>query len=157
MGCALRTVIISRHDILLRSRSHPSGHLLISDAQYRALSRFRSTLAGFLRFSERAARGAGITPTQYLLLLHIRGAPGRMWATVGELAVRLHASPHGTTALVGRCCAAGLVTKRRSARDSRRVEVRLTPRALKLVARVAIRHREELLKLREVFHVAHVS
>jgi DNA-binding MarR family transcriptional regulator len=130
---------------------------LISHEQYCALSQFRSALAGFLRFSERAARGAGITPTQYLLLLHIRGAPARTWATVGQLALLLHASPHGTTALVGRCCALGLVTKRRSRNDSRCVEVHLTPRALTLVARVAGRHREELRTLREVFRVAHVS
>jgi DNA-binding MarR family transcriptional regulator len=130
---------------------------MLSDRQFGALSRFRSTLAGFLRFSERAARTAGVTPTQYLLLLHLRGAPGRSSSTVGELARQLHASPHGTTALVGRCCRGGLVTKRRSAHDARCVEVRLTRRGLGVVEAIAARHREELQALRPVFRVAHVS
>jgi hypothetical protein len=43
----------------------------------------------FVRFSERAAQGEGITPQQYLLLLHVKGLPGRAWALVGELAERL--------------------------------------------------------------------
>src|SRR5580692_4294350 len=91
-----------------------------------ALSNFRSELARFLRFSERAARGAGITPTQYLLLLHVRGFPGREWATVGELAVRLQASAHGTGALINRCVALDLVAKSRNDDDARQVEVHLT-------------------------------
>ena len=96
-------------------------------------------------------------PTQYLLLLHIRGFSGRDWATVGELAERLQSSPHGTAALITRCVALRLVSKRRSAGDGRCVEVHLTPRGQKLVERVAARHREELRSLREVFRVAHVS
>ena len=54
--------------------------------QYLALSEFRFRLAEFLHFSESAAQAAGITPAQYLLLLHLRGFPGREWGTVGELA-----------------------------------------------------------------------
>ena len=130
---------------------------MISNEQLAALSVFRSALARFLRFSERAVRGAGITPTQYLLLLHIRGTPGREWAMVGELAERLHASAHGTTALVGRCVALGLVRKRRSREDARRVEVHLTARGRRLAEGIAARHREELKSLRAVFRVAHVS
>lgn len=121
------------------------------------LSGFRTALARFLRFSERAARSAGITPKQYLLLLHIRGSPGESWSTVGEIAAKLQSSAHGTTALVNRCCATGLVTKRRSAEDARRVEVHLTRRGLRLSERIAVRHREELQSLRDVFRVAHVS
>jgi DNA-binding MarR family transcriptional regulator len=121
------------------------------------LSAFRSALARFLRFSERAARAAGITPTQYLLLLHIRGSSRQTWSTVGELASRLQSSAHGTTALVKRCCASGLVTKRRSAEDARRVEVHLTSRGVRLSDLIAARHREELRSLRDVFRVVHVS
>jgi hypothetical protein len=42
----------------------------VTDKQYAALSNFRFHLAKFLRFSQRAARSAGIMPAQYLLLLH---------------------------------------------------------------------------------------
>lgn len=130
---------------------------MTSKRQYVALSNFRRQLARFLRFSERASRAAGITPTQYLLLLHIRGFAGREWATVGELAQRLQSSPHGTAALVNRCVALGLVSKRRNGQDARRVEVHLTPRARRLVERIARRHREELQSLRDVFRIAHVN
>ncbi|HEY3808708.1 MAG TPA: MarR family transcriptional regulator [Steroidobacteraceae bacterium] len=122
-----------------------------------ALSDFRFELARFLRFSERASRTAGITPLQYLLLLHLRGFCGREAASVGELAVRLQASPHGTAALVERCANSGLVRKRRAAEDRRRVDVHLTARANAVVERIAQRHRAELRALRAVMRVAHVG
>ncbi len=117
---------------------------MLEKQQYVALANFRSELARFLRFSEGAARGAGITPTQYLLLLHVRGYPGRDWATVGELAGRLQASAHGTVALINRCVALGLVCKQRHVEDAREVEVHLTAEGKRLVQKIATRHRNEL-------------
>jgi DNA-binding MarR family transcriptional regulator len=122
-----------------------------------AQSRFRYQLARFLRFSESASRAAGITPKQYLLLLHICGMSGRDWATVGELALRLQTSAHGTVALVNRCVASRLVSKRRNVDDARRVEVHATSRGRELVARIAARNRTELQALREVLRVARLS
>jgi len=130
---------------------------VLSKTQFTALSEFRFQLARFLRFSERASRAAGIMPTQYLLLLHIRGFQGREFATVGELAQRLQSSPHGTAALISRCERSGLVTKQRNAEDARRVEIQLTARGKRLVEEVAKQHSEELRQLRNVFRVAHVS
>lgn len=124
---------------------------------YRALSTFRFELARFLRFSEQTCRRAGLTPTQYLLMLHIRGRAGRVPASVGQLALRLQASPHGTTALIARSIRSGLVGKRRSSQDRRRSEVFLTPRGLRLLLRVATRHRAQLRSFKEVFRVAHIS
>jgi DNA-binding MarR family transcriptional regulator len=125
--------------------------------QFVALSEFRYLMAQFQRFSVAASRAEGLTQTQYLLLLHIAGRPEREWATVGELADRLQASPHGTAALVDRCVAMRLVAKQRSAEDRRRVEVHLTERGRRLVSRVADRHRDELQSLRQVFHVVDVN
>lgn len=130
---------------------------VLSKSQYVALSNFRYQLARFERFSERATRVRGITQTQYLLLLHIRGFHGRDWARVGELAARLQASPHGTAALIKRCVALRLVLKRRSAADARCVEVHLAPSGNRLVARLAVQHRDELRSLRSVFRIGHVS
>ena len=130
---------------------------MLNKREYEGLSRFRSDLARFLRFSERACRASGITATQYLLLLHIRGFPGRDWATVGELAVRLQASPHGTCALIERCVALDLVSKHRSEEDGRQVQVRLTPRSRELLERIAILHRNELQSLSDVFRIADVN
>ncbi len=93
----------------------------MTKAEFVALSDFRSQIARFQRFSVAASRAGGLTQTQYLLLLHVAGHPEREWATVGELAERLQASPHGTAALVQRCVALRLVEKRRSAEDARRI------------------------------------
>jgi DNA-binding MarR family transcriptional regulator len=130
---------------------------MVTKKEYLALSSFRSALASFLRFSEYSARRAGVTPTQYLLLLHVCGSVGRDWSSVGEIAARLHASAHGTTALIGRCRLAGLVRKRRHVADARRVEVHLTARGRRMLAHLAVRNRGELQSLRSIFRVAHVS
>ena len=126
---------------------------MVSKNQFVALSEFRVRLAQFLRFSAQAAHDAGITPMQYLLLLHLRGGLAREWATVGEIATRLQASHQGTVALVQRCVRNGLVEKRRSSADARYVEIHLTPRARKLVERIASRHVSELQRIGEVFGV----
>jgi DNA-binding MarR family transcriptional regulator len=80
-------------------------------------------------FSENAVQAEGITPLQYLLLLHIKGFKDREWATIGELAERLQAKQHGVVALVTRCEAAGLVERRNNLDDRRRVEIHLLPPA----------------------------
>jgi DNA-binding MarR family transcriptional regulator len=129
--------------------------LVLSRTQFAALSRFRTALASFQRFSERAARAAGITPMQYLLLLHLRAAPEPL--TVGALAKLLCASPHGTVALITRSAKARLVRRRRHPHDARCVDVHLTARGKRLVELVASRHRAELESLRAVFRVAGVS
>jgi DNA-binding MarR family transcriptional regulator len=121
---------------------------------FETLSAFRFQLTSFLRFSERAAKRAGLAPLQYLLLLHLRGYPGRDWATVGELAGRLQASAHGTAALVSRCESQGLVARKRSKLDLRCVEIRLTRKAVALLNRVAALHREELRALATAIPVA---
>ena len=79
------------------------GRKPLTKTEFEALSEFRYQMRRFERFSEDVVQTEGITPLQYLLLLHIKGYPGRDWATVGELAERLQAKPHGVVALVTRC------------------------------------------------------
>jgi len=122
-----------------------------------ALSEFRYQLRRFLRFSEEAAQGEGLTPLQYLLLLHIKGFPGREWASISELAERLQAQHHGVVALVTRCVKTGLVTRTPDDRDKRLVQVRLTPLGEQYLHRLARRHRDELQSLSDVFQVSHIS
>lgn len=113
-----------------------------------ALSEFRYQLRRFLRFSDEAVRAEGITPLQYLLLLHIKGFPGRNWAIVGELAERLQSQHHGAVALVSRCEKLGLVKRKPNKEDRRRVEVHLTAEGERRIERLARTHRAELVQRR---------
>ena len=115
--------------------------------EYEKLAHFRYQLRRFLRFSEEVTHRHGITVLQYLLMLQIKGFPGRDWATVGELAERLQAQPHGVVSLVTRCESAGLVRRNASNHDKRRVEVRLTPKGERCLENLALQHRSELLSL----------
>ena len=119
--------------------------MALKKKDFEALSEFRYQLRRFLRFSEEVVRAEGITPLQYLLLLHIKGFPGRDWASVGELAEKLQAHHHGTVALVSRCERLGLVKRRPSETDRRRVEIHLTSKGERAIEKLARIHRAELL------------
>jgi len=117
----------------------------LSKSEFEALSQFRYQLRRFLRFSEQVTRQGGITPLQYLLLLHIKGFPGREWATVGELAERLQAQHHGVVALISRCEKLGWVSREQGKDDRREVEIHLTAKGDRMVAKMAALHRDEHL------------
>lgn len=135
--------------------SPPARKLAKKD--FEALSEFRYQMRRFERFSERAAQAEGLTPQQYLVLLHIKGVPGREWASVGEIAERLQLQPHGAVALVTRCEALSLVERRPSATDRRQVEVHLLPEGRKLLERLAELHRAELQSLKGAFKVPQID
>ncbi|HCE09137.1 MAG TPA: MarR family transcriptional regulator [Oxalobacteraceae bacterium] len=119
----------------------------LKKADFEVLSRFRVQMRRFERFSENAAHAEGIPPLQYLLLLHIKGFPGREWANIRELAECLQAKPHGVVALVTRCEEAQLVKRVPSATDRRQIEVHLLARGEEVLHRLAALHRAELASL----------
>lgn len=119
----------------------------LTKAQYEAIADFRYQLRKFVRYSEELARDAGITPLQYLLLLQTHGQPGRDWATITELAERLQAKHHGVVSLVDRCEQAGLIRRTPCPDDGRQVRIHVTPKGLRKLEKLALRHREQLLKL----------
>jgi len=129
----------------------------LTKPDFEQLSEFRYHMRRFERFSERAAQEEGITPLQYLLLLHIKGFPGRAWATVGELAERLQSQHHGVVALVTRCELAGLVRREPSPEDRRQVQVHLEPGGEQVLARLAVLHRAELKSLEGSFRVPQID
>jgi DNA-binding MarR family transcriptional regulator len=129
----------------------------LSKANFEQLSEFRYQMRRFERFSEQAAQSEGITPLQYLLLLHIKGYPGREWATIGELAERLQAQHHGVVALVSRCEALELVERQVSERDRRQVEVHILPAGERILARLAEMHRAELRSLEGRFTIPQID
>jgi len=88
----------------------------------------RAALRQFLRITERNARGAGLTPQRYLLLLMIKGAPDHSeQSTVTELSERLQLAQSTVTELVRRAEEIGLIARERSAADGRIAHLRLTP------------------------------
>jgi DNA-binding MarR family transcriptional regulator len=129
----------------------------LAKADFEALSEFRYQLRRFQRFSEQAAESEGLTPQQYLLLLHLKGMPGRETASVGELAERLQMLPHGALALVNRCESIGLISREEGTSDRRQVLVRLTASGEERLRRLAALHRAELQSLNSVFQVANIS
>ena len=106
----------------------------MSKGDLERLAQFRYQLRRYLRFSEEVTRREGITPLQYLLMLQIKGFPGREWATVGELAERLQAKHHRVVSLISRCEAAALVRRSIGRSDRRRVEVQLTRKGRQMPA-----------------------
>lgn len=129
----------------------PRSRPALDKAEFEALADFRYQLRRFLRFSELLTRRHGVTNLQYLLLLQVKGFPGREWAHIGELAERLQAHQHGVVSLVSRCEKLGLVERRPGREDRRAVEVHLTAAGERLVTSLAERHREELKTLEAVF------
>ncbi|HIV71120.1 MAG TPA: MarR family transcriptional regulator [Candidatus Aquabacterium excrementipullorum] len=129
----------------------------LDKSHYEALSEFRHQLRRFLHFSEAAARREGLTPQQYLVLLHVQGFPGRDWATVGELAERLQMKHNATVSLVSRCEALGLLARQRSEADGRVVELHLLPAGRRHLEKLAALHEAELQSLQGTFRVARIT
>ena len=129
----------------------------LTKTEFEALSEFRYQIRRFERFSEDVVQAEGITPLQYLLLLHVKGYPGRDFATVGELAERLQAKPNGVVALVSRCEEHGLVERRPSATDRRQVQIHLLAAGERVLAHLAELHRTELQSLGSVFAVPNIN
>lgn len=129
----------------------------LTKAEFDALSEFRFQIRRFERFSENAVRACGITPLQYLLLLHVKGYPGRSYATVGELAERLQAKPNGVVALISRSEEHALVERRPSGTDRRQVEIHLLEAGELVLRKLAQRHRAELRSLANVFPIPMIN
>jgi DNA-binding MarR family transcriptional regulator len=129
----------------------------MSKADFETLANFRYQLRRFLRFSEEVTHENGVRPLQYLLMLQLKGFPGREWATVAELAERLQAKHHGVVALVSRCEAAGWVQRKPSRDDRRSVEVHLTREGEARLEGLARLHRDELQSVKSGFAVRGIT
>ncbi len=115
----------------------------LGQADYRTLAGFRRDLRRFLRFSEQAAAGAGLTPRQYQALLALHGSAGRRLG-IGALAAELEIRHHSAVGLVDRLGKLGLVGRHGVRADRRKVEVWPTARGSRTLARLAEAHRAEL-------------
>jgi DNA-binding MarR family transcriptional regulator len=126
------------------SAKRPKSRKRLGKAEYESLSAFRYALRRFLRFSEDAAEGVGLTPHQHQALLAIKGFTGRDYVTNGELAERLQIKHHSAVGLVNRLEAQGLIVRKQGVSDRREVYVTLTQRGAELLEQLAAVHQEEL-------------
>ena len=126
----------------------------LTDRDYRALASFRHALRVFTRFSDDAARAAGVTPNQHQLLLAIRGAPGDHGPSIGDVARSLQLQHHSVVELVDRAVDAGLVERRVDADDRRRHRLALTASGRRTLAALTAAHRDELRRFRSQLSAA---
>lgn len=119
----------------------------LSKQEYEQLAEFRYRIRKFLRFSESAVRELDITPQQYLLLLAIKGYPGRDYATPGELAERLQITHHACVELINRCEELDLVKRRANPEDGRSVLIDLTQQGGSILETLADNHLEEIKRI----------
>ena len=111
-----------------------------TDDDYRRLLELRTGLRRFLRWSERQAETAGLTPAQHQLLLAIRGHADPRGPTVGDVADSLLLRHHSVVGLVDRAAAAGLVERGPDPGDRRGVIITLTEAGHELIDRVTEAH-----------------
>lgn len=119
----------------------------LNAAHYRTLAALRRALRRFLSFSHAAARDAGLPPQQHQALLAIKGWPDESPITIRGLAEHLGLKHHSAVGLVDRVCRRGLVVRRPSKTDRRRVELQLTSRGEALIARLSSAHLDELKRI----------
>ena len=118
----------------------------LSDATYAELLALRVRIRRFQRWSEEAAKAAGLTPAQHQLLLAVRGHGGEH-PTMGDLADYLLLKHHSVVGLVDRAEQAGLVERVRSDADQRVVRVRVSAAGAARLERLTEQHVEEIERL----------
>jgi DNA-binding MarR family transcriptional regulator len=111
------------------------------------MAEFRYQIRRFLRFSERAAREAGLEPQQYQLMLVVKGMPDGDRPRIGDVAERLQIQHHSTVELVDRLAKRGIIRRRRSESDRREVLLELTPKGDRLIQELALHHRSEIREM----------
>ncbi|HEY7322394.1 MAG TPA: MarR family transcriptional regulator [Candidatus Binatia bacterium] len=109
-----------------------------------AMAELRYQIRLFLRFSENAARQAGLEAQQHQLLLAVKGLPRSLKPTVGVLAERMQLKPHSTVGLIDRLVEKGFLLRLRATDDRRQVLVKLTHNGEQVLQKLALHHLQEL-------------
>ncbi len=116
----------------------------LSQENFKAMAELRYQIRCFLRFSENAAREAGIEPQQHQLLLAVRGLPNNVKPTIGVLAERMQLQHHSTVELVDRLVDRGYLCRLRATDDRRQVLVKLTHDGEEFLKGLSLHHLQEL-------------
>jgi DNA-binding MarR family transcriptional regulator len=110
---------------------------------FKAMAELRYQIRRFLRFSENAARQAGIEPQQYQLLLAVRGLPDHLKPTIGVLAERMQLQHHSTVELIDRLVERGFLCRLRATDDRRQVLVKLAHDGEEFLKKLSLHHLQE--------------
>ena len=110
---------------------------------YEAMAELRYQIRRFLRFSENAARQAGIEPQQHQLLMAIKGLPAGVKPNIRVLAERMQLQHHSTVELIDRLVDRGLLSRLRATDDRRQVLVKLTRDGEEFLENLALHHLQE--------------
>jgi DNA-binding MarR family transcriptional regulator len=124
--------------------------LLLTKADYVALSGFRHGVRRYLAFAEGGAKSVGLTAQQHQALLAIK-AHAKDQMTIGELARQLLTKNHSAGELVNRLMKAGLVKRSPGTIDRRRVLVSLTRSGEGLLASLSQNNFRELQYIAPAF------
>jgi len=116
----------------------------INSSDFKAMAELRYQIRRYLRFSENAARQAGIEPQQHQLLLAIRGLPDNLKPTIGVLAERMQLQHHSTVELIDRLVDRNLLCRLRATDDRRQVLVKLTREGEEFLKTLSLYHLQEL-------------
>lgn len=116
----------------------------LTQTDFERLLEFRVALRQFQHWSEEQARRAGLTHVQHQLLVAIKGHPGPLPPTVGDLARYMLLRPHSTVELIDRAEAAGLVERVPDGTDGRVVRVCLTAGSDRILQALTRAHLERL-------------
>lgn len=116
-------------------------------ADYVRLASFRSAMRRFLHFSEEEAARCGLSSQQYQALLSVRATPEGARVTINDLARQLVIKHNSAVGLVDRLTEQDLLRRRPIPEDRRKVELCLTTKGRRVLARLASVHRAELRRL----------
>jgi DNA-binding MarR family transcriptional regulator len=118
---------------------------------FTSMAELRYQIRRFLRFSENAARQAGIEPQQHQLLLAVRGLPDALKPTIGALAERMQLQHHSTVELIDRLVDRGFLCRLRATDDRRQVLVKLTHDGEEFLEKLSRHHLQELQSVGPTF------
>lgn len=118
----------------------------LTKSVYEQLAIFRYRIRKFIRFSEEAARGKGLTPQYHQLMLAIMGFTDRDYATPKELAERLQITRHACVELIKRCEEMNLVQRFPNPEDKRSIFIRLTVYGMGILEELSEIHMDELMR-----------
>jgi DNA-binding MarR family transcriptional regulator len=121
--------------------------MTLEQADFEHLLELRTGLRRFLRWSEKQAQAAGLTPAKHQLLLAIRGHPDPAGPTVGEIADYLVLRHHSAVGLIDRAVSDGLIKRSPDPTSRSAVRVTLTQDGADKLDGLAEAHLQELAHL----------